>query len=52
VFGDPNLEVTLITNLTVSKTVWQRLSGSPHFVSDSKFGLDTLILDPNTNNKF
>lgn len=50
--GNPDLEITIISDLSVSHQVWQQKSTTPHHVSENKSGLDTLILDPVTSPPF
>lgn len=50
--GNPDLEITIISNLTVSKSVWQALASTPTFTSESRYGQESVMLDPRTNQKF
>ena len=50
--GNPDMEITIISDLSASKEVWQRMSLAPHHVSESSFGLDTVVLEPKTSAPF
>ena len=46
--GNVNLYITLINDFTLSRSVWQEMSNTPNFISESSLGIDTIILDPET----
>lgn len=52
VSGNPDLEVTLISDLSNSQSEWRQESTKPHFISSNKMGMDSMILDPKTNEFF
>jgi hypothetical protein len=50
--GNSDLEITLISNLTVAKSVWHQMSQQPNWRSQNRIGLDSVVLDPKTNRQF
>mmetsp|Transcript_18505 Transcript_18505/g.31668 ORF Transcript_18505/g.31668 Transcript_18505/m.31668 type:complete len:346 (+) Transcript_18505:2135-3172(+) len=44
-FGNPAVEVTIITDLTVSRQVWEHQSRRPDLTFDSQYGVETIVLD-------
>ena len=49
--GNPDLEVTLVKNLSVGREYWKEQSKKPMFVSNNSIGMDQMVLDPLINNE-
>ena len=47
--GNMDLEITIISELSASKSVWKSLSSTPTYTSESQRGLDTIVLDAETH---
>lgn len=44
--GNPDMEITIISNPAATHTEWREMAKTPLLVSNASKGLDTMVLDP------